>query len=270
MVDNVGRAAVTCTERLTLTAVAGLPRIEPGDDLATLLSAALGAQGLTLEDGDVLVVASKVVAKAENRYVDLSTITPSPRALELAALTEKDPRVVEVILWDTLAVSRAQRNVLIVRHHGGHVSANAGVDQSNAQPATAGAASGPWILRLPADPDASAARLRSALEAKLGATIGVIISDSFGRPFRQGTVGTALGVAGFPALYDQRGLSDLDGRVLEATITAPADQLAAVCDLVAGQAGEARAAVHVRGLRFAAADGGARVLCRPVDGDVYL
>ncbi|HEX2678218.1 MAG TPA: coenzyme F420-0:L-glutamate ligase, partial [Polyangiales bacterium] len=161
-------------------------------------------------------------------------------------------------------------NALVVRHHGGHVSANAGLDQSNLQPSAAGSGVGPWVLRLPENPDVSAERLRAALLAASGAAVGVIVSDSFGRPFRQGTVGVAIGVAGFPALYDQRGRHDLDGRVLEATITAPADQLAATCDLVAGQASEARPVVHVRGLRWSGGDGGAAAVCRPAEGDLYL
>jgi coenzyme F420-0:L-glutamate ligase/coenzyme F420-1:gamma-L-glutamate ligase len=264
--DNVGRAAVSCAGQLVLTSLRSLPRVAPGDDLAALLCAALREEAIVLRDQDVLVVASKLVAKAEDRFVELSMVVPSPRAQELAAQTGKDPRVVEVVLWDSQAVSRVAKNALVVRHHGGHVSANAGLDQSNAR----GAGAGEWVLRLPADPDASARRLRAELLARLGAAVGVVISDSFGRPFRQGTVGSAIGVAGFPALFDQRGRRDLDGRLLEATITAPADQLAAACDLIAGQADEARGAVHVRGLAFEPSEQNAHDVCRPIDGDLYL
>ncbi len=263
-------AAVSCAGSLSLTAVSALPRVEPGDDLGALLAAALRTQGLTLAEHDVLVVTSKVVSKAEDRYVDLASVTPSRQAIALAQETGKDPRLVEVILWESEQVSRKAADVLIVRHRGGHVSANAGIDQSNARPKRATAGTGPWILRLPADPDASARKLRDQLQAAFGARVGVVISDSFGRPFRAGTVGQAIGLAGFPALFDQRGRRDLDGRILEATITAPADQLAAVCDLVAGQADEGRAAVHVRGLRFATQDVAAGNVCRPVKGDLYL
>lgn len=257
---------MSCPGQLVLTPLTRLPRIAPGDDLASLLCGALAHEGIALRQADVVVVASKLVAKAEDRYVDLDTVVPTARALELAAQTGKDPRLVEVILWDAEAISRVGKNALVVRHHGGHVSANAGVDASN----VARSVPGSWALRLPVDPDASASRLREAFAARFAVAVGVIVSDSFGRPFRQGTLGTAIGIAGFPALYDQRGRTDLDGRTLEATISAPADQLAAVCDLVAGQADEARGAVHVRGLEFTASDASARSICRPPEGDLYV
>lgn len=265
-------AALTCSAELTFRAIEGLPRIIPGADLAQLLCAALTHTGLVPQPYDVLVVTSKVVSKAEDRFVDLSTVTPSPRAHALAQATGKDPRVVEVVLWDTEVVSRQARDVLIVRHHGGHVSANAGLDQSNARPAHPDAGAGPWVLRLPADADASAAALRARLEQHFGLSLAVIISDSFGRPFRQGTVGAAIGVAGIAPLFDQRGRQDLDGRPLEHTVTATADQLCAAADLVCGQAREGRAAVLVRGLQFASgpASASARALCRPAAGDLYL
>jgi len=264
------RASVECASELRFCAISHLPRIEPGDDLARLLIAALERSELQPRAHDVLVVTSKVVAKAENRYVDLARVEPSPRACELAAQIGKDPRVVEVILWDTEAVSRSTRDALIVRHHGGHISANAGLDQSNARPAHTAPGSGPWVLRLPADADASAAALRVALEQRFGAPLGVIVSDSFGRPFRLGTVGTAIGVSGFPALDDQRGRRDLDGRPLEHTVTAPADQICAAADLLCGQADEARAAVLVRGLYFEPAKGSALDICRKREGDLYV
>jgi len=262
--------AVSCALELTFRVIEGLPRIAPGDDLGRLLCHALEAGPVRPRDCDVVVVTSKIVAKAENRYVDLSTVEPSERALELAVRVDKDPRAVEVMLWDSERVSRAAPSILIMRHHGGHVSANAGLDQSNALPAHAGPDSGPWVLRLPQDPDASAAALREQLERAFGVRLGVIISDSFGRPFRQGSVGAALGLSGLPALHDQRGDRDLDGRTLEHTITATADQLAAAADLLCGQAAEGRAAALVRGLRFAPSSANARELCRPADGDLYL
>ena len=264
------RAGVECARELSFRAVSHLPHIEPGDDLASLLARALELSELRPQLHDVLVITSKVVAKAENRYVDLRQVTPSQRALELGAQTGKDPRVMEVILWDTEAVSRSTRDALIVRHHGGFVSANAGLDQSNAQPRHAAPDSGPWVLRLPADADASAAALRAALERHFGVQLGVIVSDSFGRPFRLGTVGTAIGLAGLPALDDHRGRRDLDGRTLEHTITATADQVCAAADLVCGQADEARAAVLVRGLCFEPAAASARDLCRKPEGDLYV
>lgn len=261
---------VACASELTFRAITGLPRIEPGDDLALLLCEALTRMQLELRECDVLVVTSKIVAKAENRFVDLRGVEPSAAARELAQTTGKDPRELEVMLWDTERISRQARDVLIVRHHGGHVSANAGLDQSNARPANAAPESGPWVLRLPADSDASAARLRARLEQHFGVRIAIVISDSFGRPFREGTVGTAVGVSGLEPLHDQRGRNDLYGRKLEHTFTATADQLSAAADLVCGQADEARPAVLVRGLRFAPSETSAHVLCRKVAGDLYL
>ena len=243
--------------KLEVIALPGLPVVEPGDDLATLIAAALARAELTLRDGDVLVVASKLVSRAEDRFVDLTTVDPSPRARELAETTGKDPRHVEVVLRESVSVSRAAKTVLIVRHRLGFVVANAGVDASNVR------GDGSWVLLLPEDPDASAARLAAALGT------AVVISDSFGRPFRLGTVGVAIGAAGLPALFDQRGKRDLFGRALEHTETALADQIAAAADLVAGQAAEGRGAVLVRGLRFPSSSGGANGLCRAPEEDLY-
>jgi coenzyme F420-0:L-glutamate ligase/coenzyme F420-1:gamma-L-glutamate ligase len=256
---------------LTFRAIEGLPRIQPGDDIAALLIAALDEHATSLQQHDVIVVTSKIVSKAENCFVDLSSITPSARAHELAQVTGSDPRAIEVVLWDTEKVSRAAKGALIVRHHGGHVSANAGLDQSNAAAAGAHAGSGPWVLRLPSDPDAAAANIRVRLEQHFRVTLAVIVSDSFGRPFRRGTVGMAIGVAGIAPLFDQRGRLDLDGRSLQHTETATADQICAAADLVCGQADEARPAVLVRGLRFDVAESAsARSLCRALGEDLYL
>lgn len=261
--------SLVCAEELSLRALRRLPQVTAGADLAALIDAALRAEDLDLRDCDVLVVCSKVVAKAEDRYLDLSTLTPSAAALELAAKSGKDPRLVQAILQDSSHVSRVARDVLVVRHTTGHVSANAGLDQSNVSPPPA-ASKGPWVLRLPEDSDASAERLRAQLSAAWNVRLGVVVSDSFGRPFRQGTVGTAIGCAGLPALYDQRGRPDMFGRVLEHTLSATADQVASAADLVAGQADEARPVVRVRGLRFAESAAGARVLCRNPTEDLYL
>lgn len=248
---------VEVAARLEVIALPGLPVIEPGDDLAALILAALHRVDLALRDGDVIVVASKLVSRAEDRFVDLTTVDPSPRARELATQTGKDPRHVEVVLRESAAVSRAAPGVLIVRHRLGFVVANAGIDASNAR------GSGSWVLLLPEDPDASAARLSERLGA------AVVISDSFGRPFRLGTVGVAVGAAGLPPLFDQRGRRDLFGRALEHTETALADQIAAAADLVAGQAAEGRGAVLVRGLGFPSSSGGAAALCRAPEEDLY-
>jgi coenzyme F420-0:L-glutamate ligase/coenzyme F420-1:gamma-L-glutamate ligase len=243
---------VSVGERVEAIAIAGLPVIRPGDDLAALIA----ARAPTRADGEVLVVASKLVSRAEDRFVDLGAIEVSARAQELARTTGHAPAHVEVILRESIAVSRAARGVLITRHRLGFVVANAGVDFSNV-----GRDGG--VLLLPVDPDASAARIAATLGC------AVVISDSFGRPFRRGSIGTAIGVAGLPALHDQRGRVDLFGRALEHTETALADQVAAIADLVLGQADEARGAAIVRGLRFAPARSSARELLRPIDEDLY-
>jgi len=264
-----------CAPHLTLTALPGLPVVAPGDDLAGLIADGLSRGGCALADGDVIVVASKLLSRAEGRYVDLATVSPSPRAQELAREVEKDARLVELILRESTAISRTARNALVVRHRLGFVAANAGIDQSNAQPPGAAPGSGPWVLLLPEDPDAGAERLRARLGERSGADIGVIISDSMGRPFRLGTVGAAIGVAGLPALIDGRGQPDLFGRPLMATVTALADQVAAAADLVAGQADEGRGAILVRGLAWPRPAGmqdaaaGARALVRAADQDLY-
>ncbi|MCU1277979.1 MAG: F420-dependent oxidoreductase [bacterium] len=260
---------IACSERLEVLAVPGVPLVGRGDDLAALALAALDRARLLLADGDVLVVTSKVVSRAEGRFVELPTVQPSPRALALAVETGKDARLVELTLRESTQVSRTAKDVLVVRHRLGFVTANAGIDCSNAVPPDAPAGSGPWALLLPEAPDATARALCDRLQAASGATLGVVISDSFSRPFRLGTVGTAIGCAGLPPLWDRRGEPDLHGRVLENTITALADQVAACADLVAGQAGEGRPLVLVRGLRFSPSDDAARALCRPPEGDLY-
>jgi coenzyme F420-0:L-glutamate ligase/coenzyme F420-1:gamma-L-glutamate ligase len=263
-------AALSCSEELSFRALRRLPHVAPGDDLGALIDAALRAELLTLTDCDVIVVCSKVVAKAEDRYLDLSAVRPSPAAHDLAARSGKDPQFVEAVLQESERISRVARDVLVVRHHTGHVSANAGIDQSNVWPLGAEPGSGPWVLRLPVDPDATAERLRQQLSAAWGVQLGVIVSDSFGRPLRNGSVGTAIGCAGLPPLYDQRGDVDLFGRTLEHTISATADQVAAAADLIAGQAAESRPVVRVRGLSFRPSTIGASVLCRKPGEDLYL
>jgi coenzyme F420-0:L-glutamate ligase/coenzyme F420-1:gamma-L-glutamate ligase len=262
-------AAIRCEERLELTALPGVPVVQPGDDLAGLLCAALERAQIRVQTGrDVVVVTSKVVSRAEDRFVDLATVTPSQAALDLAARTQKDARLVELILQESSAVSRATLGTLIVRHRLGFVCANAGIDQSNVRPQ--GHGHGPFVLLLPKDPDASARALRLAIRERFAADIGVVISDSLGRPFRVGTVGAAIGVSGLPALWDQRGDRDLHGRVLELTVTALADQVAAAADLVAGQANEGRAMVHVRGLSYVPTDdSNSGALVRPATQDLY-
>ncbi len=263
-------AGVSCERSLTLTALSGLPRVAPGDDVPRLILSALERARLTLRAGDVLVVTSKVFSRAEGRFVDLSRVEPSARAVELASRVGKDPRMVELILRESREVSRSAPNVIIVRHRLGFISANAGIDLSNAAPPHAALpGGGPWALLLPEDPDACARRTREVLEGHAGVPLGVVISDSHGRPFRLGTVGMALGVSGLPALHDQVGRADLDGRKLESTLTATADQVAGAADLVAGQADEARPVILVRGLSFRPVDSSAAELLREPHQDLY-
>jgi coenzyme F420-0:L-glutamate ligase/coenzyme F420-1:gamma-L-glutamate ligase len=257
---------IRCDSTLVLRALCGLPRVVPGDDLVALIGAALSREPLSLLPGDVLVVASKVVSRAEGRFVDLARVVVSAEARALAETVEKDPRLVELILQESTNISRQAKDVLIVRHRLGFVSANAGIDLSNAAP---GDVPGEYALLLPRDPDASAATLCEQIRQRWGVDVGVVISDSHGRPFRLGSVGIAVGVSGLPALIDQRGRVDLDGRPLMHTLTALADQLASAADLVLGQADEGRAVVVVRGLSFEAGEGGAAALIRPRDQDLY-
>jgi coenzyme F420-0:L-glutamate ligase/coenzyme F420-1:gamma-L-glutamate ligase len=255
--------------KLELLALPGLPIFEPGDDLAGLVLEALERAGERLADEDVLVFTSKALSRVEGRFVDLATVEPSERARALAAEVRKDPALVELILRDTERISRLGPNVLIVRHRLGFVTANAGIDASNARPAGA-RGEGPYVLIMPEDPDRSAEALRARLHQATGARLGVVVSDSFGRPFRNGTVGAAIGVAGLPAVWDQVGRPDLFGRALEHTVTAFADQIAAAADLLAGQADEGRPVVLLRGLRFPPGNPTVAELLRAPEADLYL
>jgi len=250
--------------QLRLIALPNIPIVRPGDDLAALIAASLAEAELTLEPQDVLVVTSKLVSKAEGRFVDLATVTPSARALEVAAETRKDPRLVELILRESTAISRQRADVLIVRHRLGFTLANAGIDHSNVGPDGED-----WVLLLPEDPDRSARALRAGLEQRLGVAPGIVISDSHGRPFRIGTVGVAIGLAGIPAVMDLRGMRDLFGRVLRVTVTGLGDEIAAAAGLLSGQGAEARPVVLVRGLNLPAADDSAADLIRPPELDLY-
>jgi coenzyme F420-0:L-glutamate ligase / coenzyme F420-1:gamma-L-glutamate ligase len=248
---------------LKLRALPGLPLVKPGDDLGALLAKALADASLDLSDGDVLVIAQKIVSKAEGRYVDVTTVAPSAQAKELATLVDKDPRLVEVILSESRRVVRQRLNVLIVEHRLGFVMANAGVDHSNV------GTDEETVLLLPRDPDASAARMRAELTARLGVSPAVIIADSFGRPWRRGIVGVAIGVAGLPALIDQRGRPDLFGRKLRVTETAFADEIAAAASLLMGQADEGLPAVVVSGLAWPPTPTTAATLVRAPDEDLF-
>jgi coenzyme F420-0:L-glutamate ligase/coenzyme F420-1:gamma-L-glutamate ligase len=244
-------------------ALPGIPVVQPGDDLAGLILDALKRAELTLQAGDVLVVTSKIVSKAEGRFVVLDSVQPSDEAHKLAAQTGKDPRMVELVLRESASVSRTAPNVLVVRHRLGFVSANAGIDQSNVDGTDA------QVLLLPVDPDASARQIHERLHAATGVAVGIVISDSHGRPFRLGNVGVAVGVAGMPALVDLRGQHDMFGRVLRISVQGYADMVASAACLLTGEGGEGLPVVLLRGLNFPAEDGHAADLYRPAAQDLY-
>ena len=250
---------------LTLTALRGVPEVAPGSDLAALLAGAFGVSGIALRAADVLVVAQKIVSKAEGRYVALGSVTPQARALELASITGKDARLIELILAQSSEVLRAKRDVLIVRHRLGFVMANAGIDRSN----LAAADGVERVLLLPEDPERSATQLRTALAARCGVTPGIIISDSFGRAWRRGVVNVAIGAAGVASLINRRGERDRSGRPLEVTEVAHADAIAAAAGLLMGEAAEGTPVVLVRGLAPRDAGTPAAALIRPLAEDLF-
>lgn len=235
-------------QHVELIGIPGIPLIQTGDDLAVLIIAALQSHDLALGDGDVLVLTSKIVSKAEGRWVDLTTIEPDDEATRVAAQCGKDPREVAIILSEAESISRIRQGVLIVRHRLGFVCANGGMDHSNTRPGAQ------WRLLLPVDPDRTASAIRQCLEQHYHITLGLIISDSHGRPFRMGTVGVAIGAAGLPALWNLRGQPDLFGTALQVTEVGFADELAAAAGLVLGQSNEGIPAVIIRGLSFPADD----------------
>jgi coenzyme F420-0:L-glutamate ligase/coenzyme F420-1:gamma-L-glutamate ligase len=251
--------------RLSITTLAGMPQVAPGDDLAGLLIAALERQGIALARRDILVVTSKIVSKAEGRYLDLAALEPSERARELAQITRKDARLVEAVLSEATEVIRAKPNVLIVGTRHGLVLANAGIDQSN----LASTDHGRRVLLLPAAPDDSARSLKARLDSHFATNMGVIISDSSGRAWRLGTVGIAIGAAGVPALWNRRGEPDLSGRPLEVTEVGFADAVAASAVLAMGEAAEGRPAALVRGLDWSAPERPAAGLVRPKSEDLF-
>lgn len=251
--------------QLVLTALDGIPTVRPGADLAAMILAACARTGVALVDGDILVLAQKIVSKAEGRFVRLSEVTPSSRARELAAKADKDPRVVELILRESTDVLRWRPGAIIVAHRLGFVMANAGIDASNVEAETAEEV----VLLLPENPDASAARLRDRLRGAAGAELGIIINDSLGRAWRLGTVGTAIGAAGLPALLDLRGRPDRTGRALQVTEVGVADEVAAAASLIMGQAAEGRPVIHARGFPCPRRDGSAAELVRPKDQDLF-
>jgi coenzyme F420-0:L-glutamate ligase / coenzyme F420-1:gamma-L-glutamate ligase len=253
----------TIAPRITYTGLPGIPLIREGDNLADIISVALNEAGIVLADGDVLIVAQKIVSKAEGRRANLSDFTPSAEAVRFAGIVKKDPRHVQAILSESSEVIRAAEGVLIVAHRLGFVMANAGIDQSNVGEDPEG------ILMLPRDPDATCAKLKAELDLRHQADLGIIINDSFGRAWRSGIVGVAIGAAGMPALQSLVGTPDLYGRALRITEVAFADELAAAASLVMGQSAEGLPVVHVRGFAATGQRSNAAALIRPKERDLF-
>jgi coenzyme F420-0:L-glutamate ligase/coenzyme F420-1:gamma-L-glutamate ligase len=252
---------------LTLTPLSGIPLIRPGDDLAEIILRSLAAANIDLADGDVLVLAQKIVSKAEGRMVNLGKILPSPAAIDLARDVEKDPRLVELVLQESNLVLRKRPGTIIVEHRLGFVCANAGIDHSNVH----GEAGAPedWVLLLPKDADASAQGIRQRLETASGARLGVLIIDSHGRAWRMGTVGTTIGLAGMPGVADLRGMPDLFDYHLQITQVGVADELAAAASLVMGQAAEGTPVIHVRGFPYPLREASLGEILRPHEQDLF-
>lgn len=252
---------------LTFTPIPQMPLVCPGDNLVDLLLVSMQTARITLEDGDILVVSQKIVSKAEGRLVNLATITPNKEAVELAKRSEKDPRLVEVILRESKEVLRVRPGTIIVEHRLGFVCASAGVDHSNVR----GNDGDPenWVLLLPEDPDRSALEIRRRIKIATGNRIGVMIIDSQGRAWRLGTIGTAIGISGLPGVVDERGWQDLFGYRLKITIVAAADELAAAASLVMGEAAEGIPAVHVRGFPHPLREGSLKELIRSKGNDLF-
>lgn len=252
--------------RLDVVALPGIPLIRPGDDLAALILAALGRAEIALKAGDALVLAQKIVSKAEGRYAALAAVEPSARARDLGAKTDKDPRLVELILRESARVVRHRPGLLIVQHRHGYVLANAGIDASNVEPDPV---AGERVLLLPEDPDRSCRALRQRLREATGVAPAVIINDSLGRAWRHGTVGTAIGSAGLAALLDLRGETDLFGRTLRVSQVGIADELSSAASLVQGEAAEGTPVALIRGMAPETTDQQAADLIRSEDEDLF-
>ncbi len=259
---------------LTLSPLKNIPIIRQGDNLANILVDSLRNSIAQIANNDILVITQKIVSKAEGRMVNLATVTPSPRAIELAKKAEKDPRIVELILQESNEILRVRVGTIIVEHKLGFVCANAGIDHSNVAPPLPkgegpGVRAEEYVLLLPEDPDRSARNIREQIEQKTGANIGVMIVDSHGRAWRNGTVGICIGLSGLPALVDERGWKDIFGYTLKITVVGVADELAAAASLMMGQAAEGTPAVHVRGFPYPLGEGSLKELIRPKDQDMF-
>jgi coenzyme F420-0:L-glutamate ligase/coenzyme F420-1:gamma-L-glutamate ligase len=254
-------------DQLIFTALPEIPLVKQGDDLSQIILAGLDRAGIELLAGDVMILAQKIVSKAEGRSVVLDQVQPGPRAMALAEDTGKDPRIVELILQESNAILRTRRELIIVEHRLGFVCANAGIDHSNVAPDPISGEE--RVLLLPADPDASAAKIIDQIQATTGVTPGVLIIDSHGRAWRMGIVGTCIGAAGFPALVDLRGRPDLCGRELRITQVGLADEIAAGASALMGQADERRPIIHLRGLPYPLRSGTMKELLRPKELDLF-
>jgi coenzyme F420-0:L-glutamate ligase/coenzyme F420-1:gamma-L-glutamate ligase len=249
--------------QLTLTALPGIPMVQPGDDLIKYILQSFKKEKIILQNGDVLVLAQKIVSKAEDRRVNLAEVVPGPEAEQLAAETEKDPRLVELILRESRGVSRQRPGLIIVEHQLGFICANAGIDHSNV------AGTDEWVLLLPENPDRSAEQIRAGLEQASGARLGVLIIDSHGRAWRNGTVGVTIGLSGLPGVVDKRGEIDLFGYELRVTEVGAADELAAAASLLMGQVAEGTPVVHVRGFPYSLREASLAELLRDPERDLY-
>ncbi|MEM1657867.1 MAG: coenzyme F420-0:L-glutamate ligase [Candidatus Jordarchaeales archaeon] len=247
--------------KIELIGIKGIPLVKEGDDVAKLIVEAAEKQGVKILDNDVIVVAQSIVSKAEGRVVDLSKVTPSPFAINVSKQIGKSPQMVEVILREAKKVVR-MRHIIITETFHGFVCANSGVDESNVS-------GGGKVTLLPLDPDESARRIREGIFNLTGADVAVIISDTFGRPFREGVVNVAIGVAGLKPLWDRRGDKDLYGYVLRSTIVAVADELASAAELIMGQADEGIPVVIIRGYKYIKGDGSYKELLMPPERDLF-
>jgi coenzyme F420-0:L-glutamate ligase/coenzyme F420-1:gamma-L-glutamate ligase len=252
---------------LTISPLQNIPLIRRDDSLADIILNSLQETNIQLQDHDILVLAQKIVSKAEGRMVNLASVAPSPRAAELASKTEKDARLVELILQESNEVVRTRTGVIIVEHKLGFVCANAGIDHSNVS--GEGDANEENVLLLPENPDKSASILREQIKQRTNKGIGIMIIDSHGRAWRNGTVGVCIGVSGIPAMIDERGWKDLFGYTLKVTVVGVADELAAAASLMMGQAAEGTPVVHVRGFPYPPGNGTLKELIRPKDMDMF-
>lgn len=252
---------------LSLMPVAGIPLIKPGDDLASIIIQTVRNTDIVPQDGDIWVLAQKIVSKAENRLVRISQVIPSARAFEIANRTKKDPRFVELVLRESREVLRQKPGTLIVEHIKGFICANAGIDHSNVEPVDENADD--WYLLLPEEPDQSAAVIRNRLEKEFHLRFGVLIIDSHGRAWRNGTAGVAIGISGLPGLVDLRGESDIFGYKLQITQVGVADELAAAASLVMGQASERKPVVIARGFPYPLREASMSEIIRPKEEDLF-